>query len=109
MCVSTDSISDDQLHVSELDWTQLLVPDGEESEAAQLLQKIAPTLILAADVVFDPEILPALAATLKAALLAGRSHSGQDPVALVSSTVRNPPTYLAFTRALGEHTLRAFQ
>lgn len=68
-------------------------------EGLQLLQALKPTLILAADVVFDPAILPALVHTLHAALQISIDASGSNtpsPRALVASTQRNEATYTRF-------------
>lgn len=85
-----------------LDWTRLLgAPTAETSEAADALERIAPSLVLAADVVFDPQLMPALAATLRASLAAGARRHATPPTALVSSTVRSKETYSLFLEALG--------
>lgn len=84
----------DAVHLQSLDW--LDVHDGE-GEATATLRNISPTLILGADIIFDPDMIPALVSTIASALHArpaGESH------ALIASTVRNASTYGMFLDAV---------
>lgn len=73
--------------VQALDWTK---------PSEEVLREAKADLIVAADVVFDPKLVGALARTIKAALQVGNGELR----ALVASTVRNPDTYAAFLAAL---------
>lgn len=75
------------LTLQPLDW--LDIHDGATSP----LDTISPTLILGADIIFDPDIIPALVSTIKAALYCGH-HS--NSTALIASTIRNAATYQTF-------------
>jgi len=59
-------------------------------------------IIVAADVVFDPEIIPPLVRTIKRILSLSSYHS---PVCYLSSTIRNKVTYQKFIDCLGEEKL----
>ena len=75
---------------------------AHEPSALAQLRRINPTCVLAADVVYDPLLVPALADTLHAAL---QTNSNANPFAIVASTVRNPTTYESFLHALQERHL----
>lgn len=79
-----------------------VVPEGP-TEGQKLLSEFGPTLILAADVVFDPSIIPALVKSLQAALHA--APQGFTPKALVGSTQRNEATYRQFIAQLQDNKL----
>ncbi|KAK0532909.1 hypothetical protein OC842_003154 [Tilletia horrida] len=108
------------VHVEPLDWLELSheaassppTPTPTPTPAGPLhtwLRSTArPTLVLAADVVFDPELCGPLVQTLRAALEAGRDAEGEgegESVAYVASTVRNAQTYAVFLAALERHNL----
>ena len=73
-----------------LDWETF--SEAEEVEA---------DLVLGADIVFDPEVLPSLVRTVRT-LLARRG----DSRALVACCVRNQQTFSLFLSLLSEHDLR---
>lgn len=102
----------ENVHLIPLNWNEV---SQSSSEATEWLREVNATRILAADVVYDPDLVGPLADTLRAALIGSGDPSrypvGQDwnndlPFALVSSTVRNPATYQAFLDALHSRGLR---
>lgn len=80
-----------------LDWS-----DPESS--SHLLEDVQPTLILGADIVFDPDICQHLVSVLYDALRPRGSQPSDGselaPQALIASTVRNPSTYSRFLALL---------
>lgn len=94
------------VHVAPLDWFD---------PAKDLLKNINATLILAADTVYDPDLVEPLAQTIRAALIGDGSperFSGTAtpvPTALVASTVRNPDTYVMFEHAIKNARLKIRQ
>ncbi|XP_066498354.1 protein-lysine N-methyltransferase EEF2KMT isoform X2 [Hoplias malabaricus] len=81
--------------VEELDWDNV---DEEE------LQRIGADTVIAADVVYDPEMLGALVRLL-AKLLAFKTEE-RPPEVYVASTVRNPDTYDCFRNELEKAGLK---
>lgn len=79
----------DMMQVQGLDWRDI---------DRDLLASFKPDIILAADVVYDPDLCEPLACTLKTALEVGSA----EVHALLASTVRNDETYQIFMKALGE-------
>ncbi|KFQ18400.1 Protein FAM86A, partial [Merops nubicus] len=77
--------------VAELDW-------GSATES-QLLG-LHPDVIIAADVVYDPEIILALIGVLQK--LSTCRAAGKPPQVYVASTVRNPDTHSLFQAELAE-------
>ncbi|XP_046352247.1 protein-lysine N-methyltransferase EEF2KMT-like [Haliotis cracherodii] len=86
---------DDRIRIAKLDW---------ECVSDKLVEKLKPDVILAADVVFDTSIIPALVSLLRQ-LLTCTPDTGQDPVAYITSTVRNEDTRDCFLIALGNEGL----
>ncbi|KIP11780.1 hypothetical protein PHLGIDRAFT_63116 [Phlebiopsis gigantea 11061_1 CR5-6] len=78
-----------------LDWTDSLSETGI-AVVHTLLQEIAPDIILGADVVYDPGIIPPLVETLRLALQNG------DNVALIALTERNADTMTQFIQSASE-------
>ncbi|KAN0064787.1 hypothetical protein ACQY0O_001844 [Thecaphora frezii] len=76
--------------------------DGTERDLLGFLKRVKPTLILAADVVYDPDLVSPLASTIRTAL---QCSDNGGATALVSSTIRNPDTYKAFRDALDSQGL----
>lgn len=91
-----DGLGGPKVQVHPLDWVELAA--GERAPIDWLAQ-VRPTLVIAADVVYDPDLAPALATTIRTALEA--CEPGVNPIALVASTIRNDATYSAFLAALG--------
>lgn len=96
-----DLDSDAPFETRTLDWCDAAQRD--------LVRTFDATLVLAADVVYDPAVAHALAATIYAALLGSGSHArlptpgawdARLPTALVACTVRSPETFAAFLDAL---------
>ncbi|KAJ7076387.1 hypothetical protein B0H15DRAFT_864379 [Mycena belliarum] len=80
-----------------LDWAAALEPDPEPL-ASLLHDKIDADLILGADIVFDPYLIPALVGVLRLALQP-RSHL-RERSALIALTIRNPATMQQFIEAV---------
>ncbi|KAG5459767.1 MAG: hypothetical protein BJ554DRAFT_8277 [Olpidium bornovanus] len=79
--------------VAALDWFDCTDDDlGGSAEAADV--------VIAADVVYDPTVVGALADVLARTLRLGRSEQWEERRALVASTVRNRDTQEMFLRAL---------
>ncbi|PWZ02360.1 hypothetical protein BCV70DRAFT_198644 [Testicularia cyperi] len=98
------------VHVQELDWLELQAERRQSEQRDDLpsvafLRDVRPTLVLAADVVYDPDLVGPLAEAIQASLeAAGRKGASR---ALVASTIRNSSTYGAFRAALVNRGLRA--
>lgn len=58
-------------------------------------------MIIAADIVYDPELIEPLCKVLKLALTSTADEYPQ-PYALIASTVRNEQTYALFLRCISE-------
>ncbi len=91
------------MQIKELDWLELSAERQQRQQRDDLptinfLAEAKPTLILAADVVYDPDLIDPLVETIRACLEAGTSTCQ----ALVASTIRNPDTYAAFKASIGE-------
>ncbi|XP_054254712.1 protein-lysine N-methyltransferase EEF2KMT, partial [Indicator indicator] len=78
-----------QVMVADLDW-------GSVTQS-QLLD-LQPDVIIAADVIYDPEIISALVGLLQK-LFTCRAD-GKPPEVYIASTIRNPDTYLLFQAQL---------
>ncbi|KAL9940031.1 hypothetical protein V8E36_000736 [Tilletia maclaganii] len=122
--------SSKHVHFEPLDWLELAAEceqvgkisssspslHSAERPVHARLASIAPTTILAADVVFDPALCPALVQTIRAALTSIRQQqslseltlspaSTPTSIAYVASTIRNPATYDVFLEALRTNQL----
>lgn len=94
------------VEVKELDWLELVAERQQSQQRDDLptirfLAEARPTLILAADVVYDPDLIDPLVETIRACLEAGASNCR----ALVASTIRNSETYGKFKASLGEYSI----
>ncbi|XP_014814315.1 PREDICTED: protein-lysine N-methyltransferase EEF2KMT isoform X1 [Calidris pugnax] len=87
--VEATSCQNPKLIVAELDW-------GSVTEN-QLLD-LQPDVVIAADVVYDPEIILALIGMLQK--LSACRGDGKPPEVYVASTIRNPDTYHLFQAEL---------
>ncbi|CED84541.1 Predicted methyltransferase [Phaffia rhodozyma] len=112
-----------EIAVERLDWDDILSPNKtDRDDVTSLVDRIDPGLVIAADVVYDPSIIPPLIATLSH-LLQPRSHSQpqmqtriNEPTpappfekkvaAIIASTVRNENTFDLFIKAAREANLR---
>ncbi|XP_056393037.1 protein-lysine N-methyltransferase EEF2KMT [Hyla sarda] len=83
------------LSVTELDW---------ESVTEQQLLNLDADLVIAADVVYDPEIVTTFTKLLKQ--LFHYTKAGKKMEILVASTIRSPETYRLFQRTLDDTGLR---
>ncbi|XP_077591520.1 protein-lysine N-methyltransferase EEF2KMT isoform X2 [Stigmatopora nigra] len=79
-----------EITVEELDWTDV----NEEC-----VRDIGADVLVAADVVYDPEVVAVLVQLLSKFL-----HRGAPLEVLICSTVRNPQTYADFKHKLGRKT-----
>lgn len=87
------------LQFRQLDWFLALHPDGSPSVRDMMIEA-DPDIILGADIVYDPAIIPPLIATLFLGISAGKSTS---PIpALLALTVRRPETFRHFLKAAGD-------
>lgn len=94
------------VRVQGLDWLELQEERQQSDQRDDLptinfLKDAKPTLVLAADVVYDPDLVEALAGTIRACLNSGHRDGSQ---ALIASTIRNASTYEAFKTALRKST-----
>ncbi|KAJ7044966.1 putative methyltransferase-domain-containing protein [Mycena alexandri] len=76
-----------------LDWAAALDPDGIAPLTSLLREELDADLILGADIVFDPDLIPALVAVLRLAL----ASNSRPRTALIALTIRNPATTQKFT------------
>ncbi|KAJ7492140.1 hypothetical protein FB451DRAFT_518234 [Mycena latifolia] len=86
-----------------LDWSAALDADGIAPLTSLLNDEIDPDLILGADIVFDPDLIPALVAVLRLSLQARATT--RPRCALVALTVRNPTTMQKFVDAVHSSSL----
>ncbi|KAF9643953.1 hypothetical protein BDM02DRAFT_3191056 [Thelephora ganbajun] len=90
-----------RLRLRQLDWFSALDAD-RISSVRGLMAEADPDVILGADIVYDPSIIPPLIATLHLAISANKS-AGRYPVsALLALTVRRPETSRRFLDAAEE-------
>ncbi|KAK0208676.1 hypothetical protein DFS33DRAFT_1380177 [Desarmillaria ectypa] len=93
------------IRVSMLDWSDALRPDIFAFKA-RIQQEINADLIIGADIVFDPRLIPALMATLSLTLNAGSER--RSKVALIALTIRNEDTYATFRATAQKYNLVIF-
>ncbi|KAF7347386.1 Protein-lysine N-methyltransferase EFM3 [Mycena venus] len=79
-----------------LDWSAALDPDGVAPLTSLLNDEIDADLILGADIVFDPDLIPPLVALLRLAL----QPTSRPRSALIALTIRNPTTMQKFVDAV---------
>ncbi|KFW04844.1 Protein FAM86A, partial [Eurypyga helias] len=79
------------LIVAELDWGAV---------TAEELLDLQPDVVVAADVVYDPEAISALTGVLQKLSTSGAG--GKPPEAYIALTIRNPDTYHLFQAELGK-------
>ncbi|NXX50466.1 EF2KT methyltransferase, partial [Tricholaema leucomelas] len=84
-----------QVMVAELDWG---------SVTQRQLLDLQPDVIIAADVIYDPEIIGALIGMLEK--LSTCRADGKSPEAYIASTIRNPDTYHLFQAQLDKAGIR---
>ncbi len=88
-----DANEANKISVVRLDWNEL--------EDCELLSENNETnfdVILASDIIFDPDLMPSLANTLDCLW---KRNSNKNLVLYISSTIRNETTYNAFLTNLG--------
>ncbi|KAK0233548.1 hypothetical protein IW262DRAFT_89074 [Armillaria fumosa] len=93
------------IRVSILDWSDALRPDISAIKA-RIQQEINADVIIGADIVFDPGLIPALMATLSLAL--DRGSEIRRKVALIALTIRNEDTYATFCATAQQYNLVIF-
>ncbi len=96
------------VEVHELDWLEISAERQQSRQRDDLpmlnfLNRAKPSLVLAADVVYDPDLIGPLVESIRACLEAGT----RECQALVASTIRNADTYGAFKASLSAHGLSA--
>jgi hypothetical protein len=96
------------VEVHELDWLEISAERQQSRQRDDLpmlnfLDRAKPSLVLAADVVYDPDLIAPLVESIRACLEAGT----RECQALVASTIRNADTYGAFKASLSAHGLSA--
>ncbi|KAF5375290.1 hypothetical protein D9758_000540 [Tetrapyrgos nigripes] len=96
------SSSHPRVHYHALDWSDAL---GSDTTALRTLlhDEINPSLILGADIVFDPSLVPLLVALLSLAL----GPTNLKRLALIALTVRNQETFDLFLSTAKEQGLHA--
>ncbi|XP_052409013.1 protein-lysine N-methyltransferase EEF2KMT [Carassius gibelio] len=94
-CLTNCDSNSASVCVEELDW---------ENVSDEQLQRIQADTIIAADVVYDPDIIAGLVRLLSR-LLNGKVHE-EHPDVYIASTVRNPQTYDCFKKELEMAGLR---
>ncbi|KAK0246172.1 hypothetical protein EDD85DRAFT_1017152 [Armillaria nabsnona] len=100
--MTANSHHHDNIRVSKLDWLDALRPDISVFKA-RIQQEIDADLIIGADIVFDPSLIPALMATLSLALDPGPEI--RQKVALIALTIRNGDTYATFRATAQQYNL----
>lgn len=98
------SASHPAVHYRPLDWSDALDPPASSPNStnsasaplkSMLMEEVRADVIIGADLVFDPNLIPALVGTLSIALAMGTAE------ALIALTVRNEATLRAFLDAAG--------
>jgi len=84
-----------------LDWSAVLDPDGTAPLTSLLNEQINADIILGADIVFNPDLIPPLVGVLRLALQA----NSRPRSALFALTTRNPTTMEKFTDAVRDSGL----
>ena len=82
-----------EVRVTDLDWVSFSERPGDSDVSADV--------ILGADIVFDPDLIPSLVTTVK--ILLSRSGHG---LAVIACCVRNEETFLAFEKSLSDQGLK---
>ena len=102
---TTGQSDSDSLHMeNEQDQTSATVTMLDWETFSETEEELEADLVLGADIVFDPEVLPSLVRTVRS-LLARRG----DSRALVACCVRNQQTFSLFLSLLSEHQLSFVQ
>ncbi|KAF9446125.1 hypothetical protein P691DRAFT_777095 [Macrolepiota fuliginosa MF-IS2] len=99
-CNSSSSHPD--IHVQTLDWFASLDSYRERALVSLLDNEIKPNIVLGADIVFDPSLIPALTGVLKLVV----SNSTGSTHALIALTVRNETTVNSFMAHVREASLQ---
>ncbi|PPQ79867.1 hypothetical protein CVT25_002923 [Psilocybe cyanescens] len=87
-----------------LDWSESIDPEQCSPLETLIHEKIHPDVILGADVVFDPSLIPSLVGTIMVALQPTESQK-KPIVALIALTVRNETTINKFIARVEESLL----
>ncbi|KAG6846041.1 hypothetical protein H0H87_006405 [Tephrocybe sp. NHM501043] len=95
------------IHYSFLDWTDSQTEDRIGPLKSLLVHEIDADLIVGADIIFDPSLIPALAGVLHLALQPGRT--GAPKSALIAATIRNEETFKQFQQALLKKRLQVLE
>ncbi|CAD6585596.1 MAG: hypothetical protein TREMPRED_004185 [Tremellales sp. Tagirdzhanova-0007] len=81
-----------------LDWTDVLRPVVDRSQGWQDITRGKPRTIVAADVIYDPDLITPLVKTISALF-----EGSPDGVAIIAATVRNPMTIKMFETSCDAH------
>ncbi|PBL00670.1 hypothetical protein ARMGADRAFT_1006815 [Armillaria gallica] len=100
--MTANSHHHDNIRVSKLNWSDALRPDVSVFKT-RIQQEFNADLIIGADIVFDPSLIPALMATLSLALDPGPEI--RQKVALIALTIRNEDTYTTFRATAQQYNL----
>ncbi|KAM5532252.1 hypothetical protein V8D89_014091 [Ganoderma adspersum] len=87
------------LNVQLLDWSDAIDPSRLPALQA-FFREARPDVILGADLVYDPSIIPLLVNVLSVAMTS--KDGGPGPAAYIALTVRNEDTHTSFLRQAGE-------
>ncbi|KAF8079091.1 putative methyltransferase-domain-containing protein [Lyophyllum atratum] len=98
------SSSCSQVHYSFLDWTDSQNHERKIRLKSLLQNDIDADLVLGADIIFDPSLIPALTGVLHLALQPG--SSGLPKSALIAATIRNKETFEQFLQSVQRETLQ---
>ncbi|XP_071814939.1 protein-lysine N-methyltransferase EEF2KMT-like isoform X2 [Apostichopus japonicus] len=83
------------VHLASLDW---------EQADCEVKRFVKPDVVLAADVIFEPKLLPSLAETLKMFL---NNQRGNEVTAYIASSVRNEETFAHFLSEIDSSEIEA--
>ncbi|TFK56772.1 hypothetical protein OE88DRAFT_1619304 [Heliocybe sulcata] len=89
------------VHYHALDWADAR-DSNRRSCVLDLFKDTSAEVILGADLVFDPDLIPALVETIALGLLEGDSSSTTTSTAILALTVRNRDTFGIFERLASE-------
>ncbi|KAH9837356.1 putative methyltransferase-domain-containing protein [Rhodofomes roseus] len=91
------------VHCAKLNWMDANNPAARPSLESTICT-VNADVIIGADIVFDPAIIPALVDTMSLIMHSGQSKSGKHIIAYIALTVRNEETLSRFVHT-SEHSL----
>ncbi|KAG6830344.1 hypothetical protein H0H92_001137 [Tricholoma furcatifolium] len=90
-----------------LDWSDALDTNRVTSLKTLLIEEIDADLIVGADIIFDPALIPALTRVLSLALQPGAR--GSPKTAIIAATIRNAATFEQFIRIAEREPLQVHE